>query len=267
MSPSPDLIIAFAFSLMSDGAPGSYNLRLAQHLQKQLEKYRDDAPYVAVQWEIADAMAEANPALLQGLRSSDKSKLLQHWLTTAAGNSIAEQLNSLLDEANFYEGFGPFKLNNLERPELGELFTEYRSLPRSSDYPLGLSQFQRKRINRLIIERLVDDVDIVRPGRYLSTAGVIDFVANQLLNHSPTHLQKIGIVAHPLHAPRCIEQTKQAMSAKQSNANIYAEGPDQEILWDEATAQIWCRSLSNWSNYEKIVQKLIAQRSSNSSGE
>lgn len=290
MSLAPDIIVAFAFSLMPDGAPGSYNERLAEQLQTKLQSYQGHFPYVGVQWEIADALAEADPALFQSLQrsqtlivveppkfaaddinetkfknwlaetSSDSARSLQRWLATAKSNSITEKLNKLLDEPKLYADFAQVELTNLERPKLGGLFSEHRDLPRSPSYPLGLRPFQRKRINRLIIESLVENAEIIQRGRYLSTTGVIDFVLDQLAKHSPTQFQKVSIIAHPLHAPRCIEQTKQALFARQSSVNVSAVGLDQNFPWDEATAQIWCRSLSNWSKYEDRVQKLMAQR-------
>ncbi len=276
---------------MPDGAPGSYNERLAEQLQTQLQSYQGHFPYVGVQWEIADALAEADPALFQSLQSSqtlivveppkfaaedinetkfkdwlakassDSSRSLQRWLATANGKSITEKLNNLLDEPNFYADFEQLEVTNLERPKLGELFSEHRDMPRSHSYPLGLRCFQRKRINRLIIEGLVADTDIIQRGRYLSTTGVIDYVADHLAKHAPTQLQTVDIIAHPLHAPRCIDQTKQAMLARQYGANVYAQELDQDVPWDETTAQLWCRSLSNWNEYENTVQKLMAQPS------
>lgn len=296
MTEEPDLIIAFAFSLTPEGAPGSYNRTLAQHLETTLAAYQEsskDWPYLGLQWEIADALSTLNPSLIQSLNdveklivvepptfsanqvdevklldslaesNSENHRLLHEWLTAASGRSITEQLNNLLNESRFYEDFETIELASLVRPQLGDLFTEHRALPRSQDYPSGLNKYQRKRINRLVIERIVDDDQILQRGRYLSTTGVLDFV----LAHMPTAYRRVGLVAHPLHAPRCIEQAKRTMSTKAASTNIYAAGPNKDIAWDSNTAQVWCRSLSNWNNYEKVVQKLISQQSSTPSGD
>lgn len=290
MTEEPDLIIAFAFSLTPDGAPGSYNRTLAQYLEILFAAYQDNSkgwPYLGVQWEIADALSTRNPSLIQALsdlgklivvepptfsanevdeeklvhslgeKNSKNHKLLHRWLTNTPGRSITEQLNNVLKEEKFYEDFEKLDLANLTRPQLGYSFTEHRALPRSQDYPSGLGQYQRKRINRLVIERIVDDEQILQRGRYLSTTGVLDFI----LEHMPTPYRRVGIVAHPLHAPRCIEQSRSTISARVARANIYAEGPHKDIAWDNKTAQVWCRSLSNWNNYEKVVQKLISPQS------
>lgn len=289
MTNSPDIIIGFAFSLMSDGAPGSYNEKLAAHLSKLLENHQSEKgelPQVALQWEIADALEALYPDLTDEITNQNKllivrppefltgeaeeglfddlliacesehCKALQSCVDTISGGSITERLNSLLNDAKFYEKFSGLKLTNLVRPSLGDLFTEDRSLPLQGHYPLGLRRYQRIRVNRLIIESVVDEPEIVKRGRYLSTTGVIDSVLDHCLNHAQ-EINNLSVVAHPLHAPRCVEQTMQALAARKLDVCVHGEMQNVDFSWDSSGAQVWCRSLPNWNQYERAVRKML----------
>lgn len=293
-----DLIIAFSFSLMPDGAPGSYNIALAKHLAQTLELRQTTLavmPVVALQWEIADALSDLYPRLTdklmklerlivvkppQFLKEGVRQDLFEKWLHAVesvdnsgtgkyklvlqtclecvTGGLIVEKLNSLLDDDKFYQKFEGLQLNSLVRPKLGDLFTEARMLPNPKYYPHGLKTHQKIRVNRLIIEAVVDDDAIVQRGQYLSTSGVIESVfedcfAKDLL------VESVSVIGHPLHSPRCLAQSNQILSAK--NINLLA----QEIVmgelpvWDNSGAQVWCRSQANWEEYEGIVSGLLGR--------
>jgi hypothetical protein len=293
MTTSPDLIIGFAFSLMSDGAPGSYNEKLAAHLSKLLEDHQSakgELPQVALQWEIADALEALHPDLTDEITNQNKllivrppafltndveegsfddalidgesehCKALQRCIDAISGGSITGRLNSLLGDAKFYEKFSGLELANLVRPSLGDLFTEDRSLPLQDNYPHGLRRYQRIRVNRLIIETVVDEPESLKRGRYLSTTGVIDSVLDHCLNHDQ-EINNISVVAHPLHAPRCVEQTTQALAARKLDVPVHKGMQNVDFSWDSSSAQIWCRSLSNWNQYETVVRKLLLSNS------
>lgn len=291
MTDHPTHLIGFSYSLMPDGTPGWYNEVLAKQLTSRLELYRANKaalPQVALQWEIADALGVLNPHLTHELSASDKllvvqppdfladdltegdfdrwiantesddARILHYCLDATQGRSIIEQLNRLLGDATLYEKFEGLELDNFVRTKLGELFTEYRALPIRRDFPLGLQQYQRRRINRLIIERIVDSPLVMPRARYLSTRGVVDHVFDHFLQLNQ-EIETVGIIAHPLHAPRCVEQTKRAISIRLPHALLSNESPEEDIDWDRSTAQVWCRSLSNWLQYERIVKQTLKQ--------
>jgi hypothetical protein len=289
MTNSPDLLIGFAFSLMPDGEPGSYNEKLAAHLSNLLEDHhsaKGELPQVALQWEIADALETLHPDLTDEITNQNKllivtppaflasdieeglfddalidgelehCKTLQHYLDGISVVSLTGRLNRLLDDAKFYEKFSGLELANLVRPSLGDLFTEDRSLPLQDHYPHGLRRYQRIRVNRLIIESVVDEPEILKRGRYLSTTGVIDSVLDHCLNHDQ-EINNISVVAHPHHSPRCVEQTTQALAARKLDISVRGEMQDVGFSWDSSSAQVWCRSLSNWNQYETDIKKLL----------
>ena len=71
-------------------------------------------------------------------------------------------------------------LENLERPKLGPLATEERVMPELKDYPDGLAQYQRIRVNRLIMEAIIQDRQILNDSAYLSTQGVIQAALTEI---------------------------------------------------------------------------------------
>jgi len=283
-----DLIVAFSFSLMPDGAPGSYNVELARHLGERLvdEAQKSDWPVIAMQWEIADALKALFPELVAALYDENKivvvrppifkkeeitqeqfdaclksavsedSQVLYDRISMAPGDDTGEKLNFLLTDGRLYERFQGLALENLIRPELGDLFTEYRRLPVTSSYPDGLGTHQRVRVNRLIIERIVDDTRALQRGRYLSTGGVIDKVCGYC-EMSNQALRTVGIVAHSFHLPRCITQSKQTFARRGFEVQVEAAGLSAPLPWDETGAQVWCRSHANWLGYEEIVQTMM----------
>ncbi|MFT4728838.1 MAG: hypothetical protein ACI9UN_003351 [Granulosicoccus sp.] len=285
MNSSTDLIIGFSFSLMPDGAAGSYNTGLAEQLAVVLESRKatlEDIPVVALQWEIADALSELYPKLTEQLTklerliivkppkflkegvdldlfekwlkvpSANYKNVLEHCLELAAGETILEKLNSLLDDAAFYEKFEGLQLANLVRPKLGDLFTEARILPHSKYYPNGLREHQRIRINRLIVEAIVEDEKIVQRGQYLSTRGVLESVLDSC--HAKDYaFGSVKVIAHSLHRPRCMEQLAQILRAKNLSVLMQEEVMSNFLPWDTSGAQVWCRSRDNWEAYEEVV--------------
>jgi hypothetical protein len=287
MKTSPDIILAFAFSLSSDGSPGSYNERLAGQLHQYLEENQsDDLPLIALQWEIADALHSHYPSLVSSLDNQQKlfvvepprfevsefdEAQIESWfeinlgeadqtladcLTLIGGSSTLARLNKFLESDILYKKFLNIDFGNLVRPNLGEGFTEHREIPLESNYTNGLKPYQRLRVNRLIIETIIHDRDILEAGKYLSTPSVIDTLLKHCLTTNHT-FENILLVAHPLHLPRCIKQTNDAFTARKLETNITGQLTGDDFPWDSSSAQVWCRSLANWQHYESIVQEWI----------
>jgi hypothetical protein len=285
MKASSDMILAFAFSLLPDGSPGSYNEIIAQQIHERIEKSKRQSvglPLFALQWEIADALIDLYPLMVKSLRDQQKlfviepprfkasevdENQIESWLETntgqagqtllaclndTEGSSVLSRLNKLLDNGSLFKKFSSIEFANLKRPDLGELFTEYREKPSVSNYLNGLRRYQRVRVNRLILESIVHDRNILKSGRYLSTPGVIDS-ALDFFPASP-QLKNIQLLAHPLHLPRCNKQINDAFTARNLDIKITNEVAEQIFPWDDRGAQVWCRSLANWNRYEALVQ-------------
>ncbi|MDG1206610.1 MAG: hypothetical protein P8N51_14670 [Pseudomonadales bacterium] len=304
MTNHSDLIVGFSFSLRPDGSAGSYNALLAEHLLGQIQKHEaafGEIPYVAVQWEIADALFALSSQWFKKLESEKKVfvveppkftdddidaaglqlffeskiplasqsdtrrtydvRLVERFSASVADRSIRQGLNDLLRQSRFYEYFKGLELFDLTRPALGAFFTEFRQLPLSKDYPQGLNGYHRIRVNRLIIERIIDNPKLLKSGQYLSTAGVIDAVFEHCYSQNLA-LKDISVIAHPLHAPRCIEQARSFFAARDQAPRVQCEFLDATFPWDPSSAQVWCRSLSNWQVYEKVVRTLLANNRS-----
>ena len=289
MTPLPNLIVGFSFSLMPDGAPGSYNVALAKHLAQQLELQRKseiELPLVALQWEIADALEALNPKIVLALRDSHKffvvtpplfqanevneellagflehtkskhGETLSNSISNQPGIGVLEKLNGLLSSDQFYENFSDHELSNLTRPRLGSLFTEFRMLPNLEEYPFGLRTYQRIRVNRLIVESVIDDGRVLKRGQYLSTVGVIAAVC-EFCGANNIVLKDAGLLAHPLHLPRCIEQSIQVFDERDLDVSVTGVSPNETPQWDETGAQVWCQSLTNWTSYEEKVREFL----------
>lgn len=257
-------------------------------------------PLVALQWEIADALfalsrqwfekleselklfvvepprfalsdidevalqsffeAQLQAPSQQAITGTDAGKQLGRLLESTNAGALRHGLNGLLQQSKLYQHFNGLQLIDLTRPTRGDLFTEYRQMPLSEDFPQGLNRFQRIRVNRLIIERIVDNPTLVKRGQYLSTAGVIE-AAFEHCRSKALALENLSIIAHPLHAPRCIEQTKLSLAANGQSPGVQCALRDVAFPWDSSSAQVWCRSLSNWQAYEKVVSALLANNS------
>jgi hypothetical protein len=165
-------------------------------------------------------------------------------------------LDTLLDEPMFFKKFTGLDLVNLDRPELGRLFGEIRVLPRDEEYPKGLRRFQRVRINRLVMESIIQDDSCLQRGQYLSTTDVIHAALDHCCKVGFS-IVKVRVVAHSEHVSRCLQQTREVLLSRSPTLHpqLNSVHADAEIPWDKNTAQVWCRSLSNWKKYEAKVQK------------
>ena len=290
VSKNPDLIIGFSFSLMPDGSPGSYNSMLAERLSRLLQnqqKSQGEIPFVALQWEIADALFAQSARWVEKLEAEEKLfvvapptfgssdidelavrpwflrqksrsvKLLCDCIEATQAASLTEALNRLLVQDRIYERFAGLELVDLIRPRAGDLFTEFRDLPQPGDFPKGLGKYQRIRVNRLIIERIIASPKLVKRGQYLSTAGVIDSVFDYWATKGIT-LENPRVLAHPRHTPICIEQTSLALTTRGLSPDVQGELLGATFPWDTSGAQVWCRSQENWQTYEETIAQWFA---------
>lgn len=288
-----EMIIAFSFSLMPDGAPGTYNHAIACQLAERLDAglSKSEQSLVALQWEIADALEDSFPALSRTLHDearlivvkppaflstdidqarfvaqlenvgSNNSRVLADSINLAQGENTQQKLNFLLTDARLYERFQHLELDNLIRPEHGDLLSEYRKLPEVLSHADGLRRYQRIRVNRLIIESIVKDKEVLKRGQYLSTGGVVEQVCEDCKRRGQV-FQDVQVIAHPLHLPRCIKQSQQTFISQGLNVNVSEAGLFTIPPWDDTGAQVWCRSLSNWLQYEEIVLRLMSKSGS-----
>jgi len=161
-------------------------------------------------------------------------------------------LDDLLNEPNFYRSFTGLALENLERSKLGPLATEERVMPGLKGYPAGLAQYQRIRVNRLIIEAIIQDRQILNDGAYLSTQGVIQAALHKFPGSS---LDRIQVVAHPAHLPRCDWQLRHCLNFQSLNRSIVIKSENMENWpWYDTVAQHWCRSPEAWTAQEEMVR-------------
>lgn len=288
-----EMIIAFSFSLMPDGAPGAYNHAIACQLAERLDAglLKSEQSLVALQWEIADALEDSFPALSRTLHDearlivvkppaflptdidqarfvaqlenvgSDNNRVLADSINLAQGENTQQKLNFLLTDARLYERFQHLELDNLIRPQHGDLLSEYRKLPEVLSHADGLRRYQRIRVNRLIIESIVKDKEVLKRGQYLSTGGVVEQVCEDCKRRGQV-FQDVQVIAHPLHLPRCIKQSQQTFISRGLNVNVSEAGLFTIPPWDDTGAQVWCRSLSNWLQYEEIVLRLMSKSGS-----
>ena len=288
-----EMIIAFSFSLMPDGAPGAYNHAIACQLAERLDAglLKSEQSLVALQWEIADALEDSFPALSRTMHDearlivvkppaflptdidqarfvaqlenvgSDNNRVLADSINLAQGENTQQKLNFLLTDARLYERFQHLELDNLIRPQHGDLLSEYRKLPEVLSHADGLRRYQRIRVNRLIIESIVKDKEVLKRGQYLSTGGVVEQVCEDCKRRGQV-FQDVQVIAHPLHLPRCIKQLQQTFISQGLNVNVSEAGLFTIPPWDDTGAQVWCRSLSNWLQYEEIVLRLMSKSGS-----
>ncbi len=276
------LNLGFAFSLMPDGSPGAYNDRIAESLLAASNNpgLEPEATRYAIQWELADALlqidpdwfesqqhsgslfvveppafavTDVNPERLAASLEQNQGRHSSQLQTCLADTDFsASALNHLLYDHEFAASFAGLNLTSLVRPELGELFTEYRLLPSGRQ---KLRRYQTKRVNRLIIEAIVQDPEAIGRAKYLSTAGVIKAV----LDHwSLTDIKRVIVFAHPAHTPRCLRQTVEVLNAMNAGVDsIVAPLTAETWPWQADVAQVWCRSQDNWLTYEAKVQSLL----------
>jgi hypothetical protein len=182
---------------------------------------------------------------------------------TLDATELASYLNRLLDDRNSFRHYeGNLELHDLHRIQLGAIGTEKRTLPQSGAYPNGLREFQARRVNRLIVESICPDDSILKRGEYLSTKGVLDLLLPQV-EQDGFEVKYILVYGHPQHSPRCRCQTIRSLEARGwtlPEFNVYDVHEGQDWPWDSTTAQVWCRSLKNWQDYERMGKKRLSQK-------
>jgi len=285
------LLLAFSYSLMPDGSPGPHNLRLAELLRQTLSRPQQHGGFCAwVQWEIADALRLLSPDVfktlidarrlwvipppkfvasdfedqqlwqyLKRLKTQAARQLMNRLASTEA--NLLEGLNGLLDKPKLYTQFPDLTLKPLERPRLGPLFMERRELPAAKDYPDGLGPYQPIRVNRLILDAVLNNDQILRPATYLSTKGVID---ESIQAVDLDTLSEVVVLAHPAHLPRCLQQVESVLTQWAARPIPVIPGLAVELWpWDAGVAQQWCCSEAAWTAYEERIQAWAKRQGQN----
>jgi len=175
---------------------------------------------------------------------------------------LALDLNRLLDDQSSFRRYhSTVELYDFHRIQLGAIGTEKRTLPEINAYPKGLRELQAKRINRLIIESVCPDGSVLKRGEYLSTQGVLNLLLSQV-KQDGREIQYVFVYGHPQHSPRCRNQTIQSLKTHGwalPESYVYDVHEGQDWPWDLTTAQVWCRSLENWQDYERMGKKRLSQ--------
>jgi len=180
---------------------------------------------------------------------------------------LAQYFNQILYDKGFHKSFYDnnkqpvLELHDLYRTNIGSVGVENRRLP-SSDEDLG--EFQRIRVNRLIIEAVFPDDRILKRGKYLSTRGVLDQVTHVIEEEGGRDIKYAFVYGHPAHSPRCRRQVIESAWAagwSLTPENVFDVNNTDPLeqkkwrgskRWDPTTAQMWCRSEQNWEDYERM---------------
>lgn len=194
----------------------------------------------------------------RNLHTSLSSLGCPHLTTDLNAEIFVEYLNLILDDRNNFGAYdGLLELHDLHRSDLGAVGTEKRNVPEPIAYPNGLRKFQAIRINRLIIEAICPNREILQGGKYLSTKGVLDLLLPQAIQDC-SEIKYVFVYGHPHHSPRCKWQTQQSLLEYNLNfPEVYDIHQGQDWPWDGSTAQVWCRSLDNWTDYESMGKKRL----------
>ena len=175
---------------------------------------------------------------------------------------LTSYLNGLLEDRSSFRRYdGTLEFHDLHRIQLGAIGTEKRTLPQSGAYPNGLREFQAKRVNRLIVESICPDDSILKRGEYLSTQGVLNLLLPKV-KQDGREIKCVFVYGHPQHSPRCRNQTIQSLKAHGwtlLESGVYGIHEGQDWPWDSTTAQVWCRSLENWQDYERAGKKQLSR--------
>ncbi|MCP4124983.1 MAG: hypothetical protein GY751_24845 [Bacteroidetes bacterium] len=171
---------------------------------------------------------------------------------------LSDHLNQLQDDRNDFRAYdGMLELHDLHRMDRGSVGTEKRTLPQGHAYPNGLRRFQSHRVNRLIIEAICPNRKILKGGKYLSTKGVLDILLPQV-TQDRAEIEYVLVYGNPRHSPRCKWQTEENLSGRGLAVSaVYDIHEGQDWPWDPSTAQVWCRSLDNWTDHENMVKKRL----------
>lgn len=172
--------------------------------------------------------------------------------------AIAACFNSLLPDGcfhcHFYNSAGRplVELHDLYRSKSGSVGVENRVLPSAE---ACLLRFQRLRVNRLIIEAIFPNERVLKPGRYLSTQGVLAQLFEVARTEAAASFEHVFIYGHPAHSPRCRRQFLESDWARQQGIpedRVYDACAGMKSDWEATTAQMCCRSQENWDDYERM---------------
>jgi len=223
-----------------------------QRLQESLDANGD--PAVA---ELAKTVAGA--ARQVGYTGTDDVAALQAAIFSA--EQVAVYLNRLIQtERDFHIRFwrgneAILELHDRQRQGFGPLGFERRELPANDDRNLG--EYQNQRVNSLIVEAIFPERSILPEPDYLSTRGVLQHLLSGMPNNG-RDFDRVFIYASPVHSARCKRQFIEfawsvGWSVDPNQVTIIYFGDDMSDcgwVWDEKTAQVWCRSKTAWDAYE-----------------
>jgi len=209
------------------------------------------------------AEALARQARSAGYGGSDDEVLSDAFLS---GDQAASQLNRFVAaEQDFHQrvyqpnGGAAVVLRGRQREDFGPIGFEDRRLPARQTAVTG---FQQQRVNRLLLDAIITDREILPAPAYLSTRGVLEHVFREL--DPPTDQTPVVIYASPVHAGRCLRQFVEYCWSRGWNVTeeqvqlVYAA----EIMeaagwrWETGTAQVWCRSQASRQVYEANAARL-----------
>jgi hypothetical protein len=262
------LMIGLSYSLGPDGSPGYYNKVIAGLMEADYAvlaaNHPDSAPWLGMQWEIWDALEGRDlqkavpleqvalpPRFAEADIRNPGAKDLIRLLTslnaqkTPLSETVAA-LNGVLEDRNFAKRFRGLQLPALQRTGHRFVWAEERRIP--DEFPL--KRLQTWRVNRLIVERLCPAG--INPGQYLGARAVFKMLLGQVAAVGDT-VEEVWLYAHPEHFPACRDDV--AFVAKELSiglGKVVDRTTDQWNggLWDEQTAQHWCRSFRQWRLYQ-----------------
>lgn len=219
---------------------------------------------------LRDAL-EINKKYFPKLPANANEKEYKAWL--------AAWLNTILEDDNLWRKIANARIQLSDGIRiLRDTFTvvEERKMP---DSKATLTMFQRRRVNRLMIDTLCNvEEAYLRAMPYLSTQGVLNELLQKVENEG-REIIRVRIYGNPVHVERCAKQFFRTASQRKwpiSRSNIYVvmvtNKPDdpndcwnnaKRYLWEvnsnnwkEKTAQEWCRSLESWNAYNQEISVL-----------
>jgi hypothetical protein len=222
-----------------------------QRLQDSLDTNGD--PAVAALAETVAAIAKQ-----VGYTGTDDKAVLQAAIYSS--EQVAVYLNRLTQtEQNFHRRFwwgneAILELHDRQRQGFGPVGFEGRDLPANER---NLGQYQNQRVNSLIVEAICPERSILPEPGYLSTRGVLQHLFSEMPNNR-RDFDRVFIYGSPVHSARCKRQFIEFAwsvdwSVDPGQITIIYFGDDMSDcgwIWDEETAQVWCRSKAGWDAYE-----------------
>jgi hypothetical protein len=222
-----------------------------QRLLDSLEPKGD--PAVAVLAETIASMAKR-----VGYTGTDNATVLKAAIHSS--EQVTVYLNQLIQEQqDFHKKFWQNKgaileLHDRHRNDFSPVGFEKRELP-AEEKKLGA--YQNQRVNRLIIDAIYPEREILPEPGYLSTKGVLQHLFSKMPN-SGRDFDRVFIYGSPVHSARCKRQFiefawRVGWSVDPNMVTTIYHGNDIADCgwnWDEKTAQVWCRSKAGWDAYE-----------------